>query len=205
MNARVLGVAAAITFVVALLRLAGELFGWDSSLFGTAAGGGAALVGIGWLVPVFGWVFGRRLAHAGPRPPALAWRRLGAGIATLFLGFTLAKAAIGPTPLGMVVGAVGAVLAGVLAFASWPALGRWLLAYALLARLPIVAITAVAITNDWGTHYEKLADGAAPLAPLPRFCVLVLAQAVFWLPITLLGGALAGVAASRFRRAGPAG
>lgn len=205
MSSRLLPVAFAVTFAVTLLRLVGELLGWNPVLFGAAAGGGGGIVGIGWLVPVFGALFARALAGEGHAVPAGAWKRLLTGFAAIATGFTIAKVGIGTTPLGMAVGAAGSVVAGLFAFFAWPALGRRLFAYAVLARLPIVAITAIAIGNDWGTHYEKLADGAEPLAPWPRFLVLSLAQAVFWVPITLLGGALAGVLATRFRRARTAG
>ena len=47
-------VPALITLAVTLLRLTGELMHWSKALFNPAAGGGGALVGIAWLVPVFG-------------------------------------------------------------------------------------------------------------------------------------------------------
>ena len=58
-------VPAAITLGVTLLRLVGELLDWSPLLFNKEAGGGGALVGIAWLVPVFGAWFGWRLARAG--------------------------------------------------------------------------------------------------------------------------------------------
>src|SRR5260221_9558181 len=63
-------VPAVITLAVTLLRLAGELMHWSPALFNTAAGGGGALVGISWLVPVFGIYFGLKLASAGQAPAA---------------------------------------------------------------------------------------------------------------------------------------
>ena len=53
---------ALITLAVTLLRLVGELQGWSPRLFSREAGGGGALVGISWLVPVFGAWFGCKLA-----------------------------------------------------------------------------------------------------------------------------------------------
>ena len=53
---------AVITLAVTLLRLVGELQGWSPLLFNREAGGGGALVGISWLVPVFGAWFGWKLA-----------------------------------------------------------------------------------------------------------------------------------------------
>ena len=61
-------VAGVITLLVSLLRLYGELQEWSPTLFGKAAGGGMGLVGIAFLVPIFGFWFGRRLAANGKRP-----------------------------------------------------------------------------------------------------------------------------------------
>ena len=66
-------VPAVITLAVTLLRLVGELQGWSPALFSRAAGGGR-LVGISWLVPVFGAWFGWKLARAGSGPAASAAR-----------------------------------------------------------------------------------------------------------------------------------
>jgi hypothetical protein len=47
-------VPAIITLAVTLLRLAGELLRWSPTFFNREAGGPGAIVGIVWLVPVFG-------------------------------------------------------------------------------------------------------------------------------------------------------
>lgn len=187
----------AITLAVTLLRLCGELQGWSLRWFGTAAGGGGAIVGISWLVPVFGFWFGRRLVAQGRRPASLprAFVRFAGGIGLVITGFVIVKTLLGTTWFGMVVGMLGCVAGAALAWPAWPALGRTLLVYGVTARLPVVAISAVAIANGWGTHYEKLADGAPALAPVPTFLILTLAQAAFWLPITMLGGGLFGLVA----------
>ena len=65
---RIVLVPALITLAVTLLRLAGELMGWSDRLFSRAPGGGAALVGIVWLIPVFGLYFGLKLCRAGAGP-----------------------------------------------------------------------------------------------------------------------------------------
>jgi len=59
---------AVITLAVTILRLTGELNGWSPVLFSPEAGGGAALVGITWLVPVFGVYFALKLARSGSAP-----------------------------------------------------------------------------------------------------------------------------------------
>jgi len=57
-----------ISIVVTLVRLVGELMEGPSILFGRQAGGGFALVGITWLVPVFGTYFAVKLIRTGYRP-----------------------------------------------------------------------------------------------------------------------------------------
>jgi len=61
-------IAAVITLIVTLVRLYGELHQWDPTYFSREPGGHGALVGISWLVPIFGFWFGRRLAQNGKRP-----------------------------------------------------------------------------------------------------------------------------------------
>src|SRR5262249_28267292 len=58
-------VAGAITLLVTLVRLLGEVRGWDPRLFSTEPGGQGAIVGISWLAVPFGFCFGRCLARAG--------------------------------------------------------------------------------------------------------------------------------------------
>src|SRR3990170_4153445 len=77
-------VPAVITLVITLLRLVGELMRWSETLFNRSAGGGLAIVGIVWLVPVFGVYFALKLAAMGERP------RLGQAIGLSALGLLIA-------------------------------------------------------------------------------------------------------------------
>src|SRR4030095_9815873 len=61
-------VPALITLGVTLLRLIGELLNWSPVLFNREAGGGGALVGIAWLVPIFGIYFALKLSQPGTAP-----------------------------------------------------------------------------------------------------------------------------------------
>ncbi len=63
---------AAVTLAVTVLRVAGELLDWTPVLFNRAVGGAGALVGIVWLIPVFGIHFGYRLAAQAEGSPELA-------------------------------------------------------------------------------------------------------------------------------------
>lgn len=66
---RLILVPALLTLGVTILRLAGELSNASPTFFSRAVGGGAAVVGIIWLVPVFGIYFARRLAREDSNAP----------------------------------------------------------------------------------------------------------------------------------------
>ncbi len=188
-------------------RLAGELCGGPEWLFGTAAGGGGSLLGIGWLIPVVGAWFGWRLAPTeqppGGRRRAVA--RVGAGLLGVAAVFTAAKAVLPVTAGTFVFVAVSLPLLAIAAVRAWPALARPLLLYALVVRLVIVAITVAAVQGEWGSHYERLAPGAPAMSTLGRTVVLGAAQLCLWVPLTMLIGCFAGLmAASRRLRGGAA-
>jgi len=61
-------VPALITLAITLVRLAGERQGWSRLWFNPDPGGGFALIGIVWLVPIFGVYFAMKLAGAGEGP-----------------------------------------------------------------------------------------------------------------------------------------
>lgn len=200
---RPLLVASTITLALTLLRLTGERMGWSEWAFGRAAGGGGALLGIGWLIPVFGFWFGRRLAGSGWRPAstsrAILYPVLGlAGIAAVF---TLATQAMAVTTGTFVFVAIALPLCALFAFGGWPQLARVLFAYALAARVPVLVITVLAVAGNWGTHYERLATGSPEMSDLARTVVLCLAQLCIWIPLTLLGGGLAGGVAAAVAKA----
>ncbi len=163
-------VPAVITLAVTLLRLVGELQGWSPALFNRGDKPfSPSLVGIVWLVPVFGAWFGWKLTRAGSGPGSLG-RAFGLTLAALAVmplaAFLAPKAGIVPEHLWrpnvpvtesltilsvfVVVFFVGIAI-GILA---WPALGRTLLAYGLAARIPIALLMLVAMLGNWGTHYD---------------------------------------------------
>ena len=200
-----------VTLGVTLLRLAGELMEWSPRLFSRVAGGGLAVVGITWLVPILGFYFGYRLGRAGVSPSSRA-RAAGLPVAALalwpilaWLGSRLESAS---TATGLItVWAVAAVIAAILAFAAWPALGRVLIAYALAARIPVVGIMWLAIRRNWGTHYDAPPPSFPAMLPDARWLWTGLVpQMTIWMSWTLVVGALFGalgwVVASRRTGAG---
>jgi hypothetical protein len=203
---RLILVPAAITLVVTLLRLVGELQGWSPRLFSREPGGGGALVGISWLVLVFGAWFGWKLAASGERP-ASAWRALGLTVLALALmpasGFVAGKLGISEVSVTtLVIYAVVSIVGLLLALWAWPALGRTLLVYALAARIPVVLVMLVAILGNWGTHYDVPPTAGFPaMAPLSKWLLIgVLPQMTIWLWFTVVIGGLFGIAAAALTR-----
>ena len=75
---------------------------------------------------------------------------------------------------------------------AWFRLSITLLVYGLLARIPVILITLVAIAAGWETHHVALPKGVEP----PEGAELVMAttfpQIFLWVPFTVLVGGLAG-------------
>lgn len=199
-------VPALVTLAVTLLRLAGELMGWSSRLFNPAAGGGGALVGIAWLVPVFGAFFAVKLVRAGESPAGL-----GAAIGLPLLGFALlplvgfAGAAAGLSPQSFTLFGLFVAFSLVGAFVAhrgWPALGRTLFAYGLAARIPVVIVMLLAMLGNWGTHYDVAPPGFPPMGTLAKWLTIgVLPQLTIWIWFTMTAGAIAGSIAAAIVRA----
>ncbi|MBL8753942.1 MAG: hypothetical protein JNK15_11650 [Planctomycetes bacterium] len=195
--------AAALTAIVTVVRLVGERAGGPAWVFGREAGGGAALVGIGWLIPVFGAWFGHRLARAGDGPADLrrALQLVFGALLGVVVVFLVAKVLLPVTLATFVFVALALPALAILAVLAWPALARALFVYAVLARAPVIALTVVAVRSVWGTHFEQLAPGAPPMTDFGRTVVLCCAQVCLWIPLTMLVGALAGLlAAMRVQR-----
>ncbi len=194
-----------ITLAVTLLRLVGELQGWSPRLFNKEAGGGGALVGIAWLVFVFGAWFAWKLIDQGHFPES-AFRPLGYAVAVV-LG--MAAIIAGTPSLGLplmaqfgifTVASLGALF---VALRGWPALGRVLVAYGLAARIPVIVVMLVAMLGNWGTHY----DVNPPDPDFPQMGVLakwfmigVVPQLTGWMMYTVVVGMLCGGVVAALRR-----
>jgi hypothetical protein len=194
-------VPAVITLAVTLLRLTGELLHWSPKLFNPAAGGGGALVGIAWLVPVFGAWFGWKLARAGERPAsagkAIGFAVLGFAImpALGFLAVTMGLPRQGFATFGVFI--VLALIGAFLAYRAWPGLGRTLLAYALAARIPVVVVMLIAILGNWGTHYDVAPPDFPAMSPIAKWLLIgVLPQLTIWIWYTIAAGAITGAIAA---------
>lgn len=188
-----------ITLGVTLLRLVGELMNWAPVLFNKAAGGGGAIVGIAWLVLVFGAIFGWKLALAGQGPAGA-----GKAIGLAFLGFALVPLAVvltrlmgfGPqsqsfVPFGIVI--VFGIAGAAIAYYGWPALGKVLFAYALAARIPVVIVMLVAMLGNWGTHYDVAPPNFPAMGTIQKWLMIGVApQLTIWIWFTIAVGAICG-------------
>lgn len=191
-------VPALITLAVTILRVVGELLHWSPTYFSREAGGGASLVGISWLVPVFAIYFAYRLVRAGERPRGVLFA-LGlavAGVAIVMAtGAAMGAAKPGPFVQLLCFSAASCVAAAV-AYVGWPALGRVLLAYAVAARVPVALLMLVAMYGHWGTHYDVAnpqwpdVDGWSPF--LKWLAIGALPQFTIWFGYTLVFGVFFG-------------
>ncbi len=194
---------ALITLAITLLRLVGELNEWSPALFSREAGGGAALIGIVWLVPIFGVFFALRLRTAG-RGPASRGRAIGLALAGLAVFAVLMGAALRVVhTIGgrLIMINLAAALAAWVACGGWPALGRTLFVYALAARIPVAIVMLVAMAARWGTHYELGPPGFPEYNLWPKWIFIGLVPQLFlWVGYTVVVGCLFGSLTLIFRR-----
>jgi hypothetical protein len=198
-------IAGSITLVVTLLRILGEYKGWDESLFNREAGG-RSWFGIIWLVPVFGFMFGRRLAK-GTTPPFVTsffvpmFAAVGLFFAAVYCGNQLKDENLLEKVQYVYYAGPLVALLGLLV---WPRAFMACLTYGLLARVPVMVVQYLSIYgNLQQTHYGKMLPGMPTnMNAADRLVHLTLAQAGFWLPFTiLLGGGMAALGAATVKKA----
>jgi hypothetical protein len=203
---RLVLVPALITLAVTLLRLTGELLHWSPKLFNREAGGGGALVGIAWLVPVFGVYFAVKLVRSGELPTS-AWAAIGwavLGFALLPLVGFVGNAAGLPQQSFVLFGlfVVFSIVGAFVAYRGWPALGRTLLAYGLAARIPVVVVMLFAMIGNWGTHYDVAPPGFPAMGAFAKWLTIgVLPQLSVWIWFTMAAGAIVGAITAAVMRA----
>jgi hypothetical protein len=192
---RLILVPSVITLAVTLLRLIGELQHWPSALFSREAGGGGSIVGITWLVLVFGAYFALKLARAGEPVPG-AGRVIGfalLGTVVTFGGGFLAFGTQAEFPGKNFIGLALVVVGGLIPFLGWKALSKVLLAYGYAARIPVAILMYFAMRGQWGTHYDAL----PPDFPAGGFWATyiqagLVPQLVMWIAFTIIMGSIFG-------------
>ncbi len=184
---------AIISFAITILRLVGELNQWSPLLFSREAGGGGALVGISWLVPVFGIYFAVKLVRDGYTPKSnikvIVFAVLGAVVSMGIMMPFLSRGGV----VFVLASFVGAGIGIALQRLAWPELFRTLLAYAFAARIPVALVMLVAISGSWGTHYDVVPPGSLPemSALATWFYIGLVPQFTFWIMFTTVIGSLA--------------
>ena len=202
---------AVLTLAITVLRLTGELLDWTPALFNRSVGGGGAVVGIIWLIPLFGAYFGHRLASQTPGAPpigrALGWDLTALAVLASFLALGFSRPTASASQF-LAIG-VGSWAAIAVAWRAWPQLVATLLGYGLLARLPVTIVILLGILGDWKTHYDSPPPGLPEMGGIARWIAIgVIPQLTLWMAVTVVLGLLvaapaAGLAAARSRR--PAG
>jgi len=201
---RLILIPSVITLVITLSRLIGELRHSSPALFNPSAGGGGALVGITWLVPVFGIYFALKLSGAGEGPVGVG-RAIGLaalGIVVMAGGSFLVIAPRIHLPGKQVIGLLLMVAATALQFRTWRALSKALFTYGYAARIPVAVVMFFAIRGNWGTHYDALPPGFADTSFWPKYLQIGLfPQLIFWVAFTVIVGTLfGGIATAIFSR-----
>ena len=190
-----------ITLAITIIRLVGELQHWNSALFNTSAGGGGALVGIVWLVPILGIVFALKLNAAGLAPkkiwPVFLFVLIALVINFVMFGVASALKMEPGRPAFQLIASLGGIISIVIMRKPWPALFKTLLAYGYAARIPVAIIMLFAIKGNWGTHYD-----VPPTADFPAmnwlakwFWIGAIPQLVDWIAFTVIVGSLFGAIA----------
>lgn len=190
-------IPALITLAVTLLRLAGELMGWSSVMFSREAGGGMSLIGIVWLIPIFGVYFAWKLAKSGQASVGagrtIVFALLGLAIMVVISGLVMSVAKDTDVWALFVIAFVSAVSAYVVA-KGWPELASTLLNYGLAARIPVAVVMFFAILGNWGTHYDVAPSADFPaMGWLAKWVVIGLVpQLTIWVAFTMILGAIFG-------------
>jgi hypothetical protein len=191
---------AMVALAVTIVRLIGELKGWAPAHFNKDSGGGGALVGIAWLIPVFGVVFAMQLASTGEWPASRGRAILFPLIALALLigSFALIVRFVPAAEPRKFVGlsAIASVVCMLVAWRGWPKLACVGLCYGIASRIPVAAVMYLSITKGWDTHYSKGAPGMPEMAPFEKWVTIgVVPQMFMWVAITIcLGGLFGGLA-----------
>jgi hypothetical protein len=194
--ARLILIPAFITLAVTILRVAGELKHWSRAWFNPEQGGGGAVVGIVWLVPIFGVYFALKLIATGERPKSAA-RGIAlavAGCLVLALGFYLFNAGVVKNLAGIIVLWTLAAAGAALQLPAWRALFKVLAAYGYAARIPVAIVMAIATWADWQSHYSTAQPGISKVESYISYGLIP--QLVWWVSFTIVVGSLFGTVAA---------
>ena len=203
---QLIAVPAVITLAVTLLRLTGELQRWSPRFFSREAGGAFAIIGIVWLVPIFGIYFAIRLNQAGYGPTSRGRAIgfvLGALAAEIVLALSIFKLSL-PIAATIMLANLASLLPLWIAYRGWPELGKVNVLYGLAARIPVAILMFIAMAANWGTHYELGPPGFPVMNLFSKwFLIGFMPQLFFWIPFTVIVGSLFGSLALLFQKRQP--
>lgn len=192
---RLILVPALIAVAVTALRAFGEVHHWPEPIVNSAVCG-KAILGVVWLVPIFGTYFALRLFRAGSQPKFLV-RAVILAIASLLLKlggtFVMERPGLGYVTRVSLNLAVTVLALGLQAVA-WPDLFKALLMYGYASRVPIAVVAFLAMSGHWGTHYEALDPGFPQIGFWPTYVRVSLIPNIFFMEAyTVIVGGLLGV------------
>ena len=205
-TSRLIVVPALIATGVTALRAFGEVHQWPEPLVNSAVCG-KAILGVVWLVPIFGIYFALRLFRAGSAPKFVG-RPMIFAMASLplkLLGtFVMERPGVGyitRVSLNFVVTLPALVLQAV----AWPDLFRALLAYGYASRIPIAVVEYLAMRGHWGTHYDALDPGFPQIGFWQNYARVNLVPNIFFMEAytVVVGGLLGIFAVAAMRRLKP--
>jgi len=196
-TARLIAVPALISIGVTALRLVGELLHWAKPLVNSDVCG-KAILGVVWLVPIFGIYFAVKLFHADNAPQrfagpmVLAISALALKLAGTFVMESQGMRYAPRLSMNFIVTLTGLVLSAM----AWPTLFKALLAYGYLSRIPIAIVQYLAMRGRWGTHYDALDPGFPSIGFWPTFLRVSFVPNIFFMEAyAVIVGVLVGIAA----------
>lgn len=199
-NWNLIKIPAIITLVVTLARFVAELAHAPKWLANSDPGGGGALLGIAWLVPIFGIYFAIKLVKEGKGPTdrARSWEVL---LACLVVMSTMAlvPANWGNDVRLLVLLTQISIVAILLIRYGWRELADTLLGYAIAARVPVIAVMAIATFGKLQSHYNGYPEFMGTWSNFQKILFGgVVPQLTFWLAFTAVAGTLLGLIATAF-------
>jgi len=204
---RLIVVPAVVSIAMTALRLVGELLHWPKPLVNSDVCG-KAILGVVWLVPIFGIYFAVKLFYAGDTPERFGRSLLLAisGLALKLAGTFLMESHAMTYALRLSMNFIVTLIALVLCAMAWLTLCKVLLAYGYLSRIPVAIVQYLAMRGHWGTHYDALDPGFPAIGFWPTFLRVSFVPNVFFMEAyTVVVGALVGIATAallgRIRRA----
>lgn len=199
-------VPALIAGCVTALRAFGELHYWPEPLVNSAVCG-KAILGVVWLVPVFGIYFALRLFLADSAPKFMGWAMvfaIGSLMLKLVGTFVMERPGVAYVARVSFNFTVTALALGLQAVA-WPDLFKVLLAYGYASRVPIALVEFLAMRGHWGTHYDALDPSFPQIGFWPTYARVALVPNIFFMEAytVVVGGLLGIFAVAAMRRLRP--